>query len=71
MDRIMSVDAVAICIIGILVLESIKWKSPYFIDLILVFSLLNFIGTVAFVYYLSKTYEAHRDDVQTGEGSTP
>jgi len=57
MDRIMSLDAIAVCVIGILVLESIKRKSPYFIDLILVFSLLNFIGVVAFVYYLNKKEE--------------
>lgn len=53
-DRVLCLDALAVCVIGILVLKTMQWKSPHFIDLILVFSLLNFIGTVAFVFYLNR-----------------
>lgn len=52
LDRILSLDAIAVCLMGILVIRLIKDSSPFFIDLILVFSLLNFIGTVAYIYYL-------------------
>lgn len=52
LDRILSLDAIAVCLLGILVIRLIKDNSPYFIDLILVFSLLNFVGTVAYIYYL-------------------
>ena len=56
MDRVMSLDGVAICVIGLLAVESMKFNSPYFIDLILVFSLFNFLSTVAYVFYLDKKY---------------
>lgn len=52
LDRVMSLDAFSVCVIGVLILESVEWNSIYFIDLILVFSLINFIGTVSFCYYL-------------------
>lgn len=57
LDRVLCLDALSVCVIGILVLESIRSESAHFIDLILIFSLLNFIGTVAFVFYLNKTYD--------------
>lgn len=60
MDRILSLDAISVCIIGILVVGSVQYKSPFYIDLILVFSLLNFIGTVAYVFYLNKSYEVFK-----------
>jgi len=68
MDRVMSMDGIAIAVLGILALESIRENSAYFIDIILVFSLFNFVGTVAFVYYLNKKYSVV-DTVDDGEMS--
>lgn len=59
MDRVLCLDALSVCVIAILVVKSVQWASPYFIDLILVFSLLNFIGTVVYVFYLNKTYDPY------------
>jgi len=61
-------DGIAIAVLGILALESIRENSAYFIDIILVFSLFNFVGTVAFVYYLNKKYSVV-DTVDDGEMS--
>jgi multicomponent Na+:H+ antiporter subunit F len=73
MDRVISLDGIAIAVIGLLALESIKTQSPFFIDLILVFSIFNFIGTVAYVYYLSHKYSvietADDAEVSLHEGS--
>ncbi|MBU0505229.1 MAG: monovalent cation/H+ antiporter complex subunit F [bacterium] len=65
MDRVMSLDGIAIALIALLAIESIKTQSPFFIDIILVFSLFNFIGTVAYVYYLSRKYSV----IETAEDS--
>jgi len=67
MDRVLSLDALSVCVIGILVVASVQYKLNYYIDLILVFSLLNFIGTVAYVFYLNKTYDVfkRKDPVET------
>lgn len=54
MDRIMSMDGISVSLMGILALLSIHWKSAHFIDVLLIFSLINFLSTVAFVSYLSK-----------------
>ena len=65
LDRFMSIDAIAICIIGILITLSIFWQSELFIDFILVFSLLNFIGFIAFAFYVNRTYS--KDDFSQEE----
>lgn len=69
MDRILSFDAFAICIIAIIVLLFMKWKSEFYIDLVLVFSVLGFFGTVTYAYYLHKTYPVHHNE-KPGEKAT-
>jgi multicomponent Na+:H+ antiporter subunit F len=66
LDRFMSIDAIAICIIGTMIILSIRWQTSYFIDLILVFSLLNFIGFVAFAFYVNRTYS--KEDFKLPKG---
>ncbi len=62
MDRILSFDTIAISIIGILLLLSMKWESEYYMDIVLIFSIFGFFGTIAFSFYLSKTYDEHPDN---------
>jgi multicomponent Na+:H+ antiporter subunit F len=55
LDRILAFDAITICIVGLMVLLSVRWKTPYFVELIIVYSLLGFLGSVAFLFYLQRT----------------
>jgi len=56
LDRIMGFDLITTSSVGIIILLSILWKAPVFLELILIFSLLGFFGTVAFVFYLSRLH---------------
>lgn len=55
LDRILTFDAITICVVGLMVLFSVRWNTPYFLELILIFSLLGFLGSVAFIFYLQGT----------------
>jgi multisubunit Na+/H+ antiporter MnhF subunit len=59
-DRIMAFDLITTCAVGMIVLLSIRWSTPLYIDVILIFSLLGFFGTVAFVCYLSRTHDIEK-----------
>jgi len=52
LDRIIAFDLVAISIVGMMVLLSVWWRTHLFVEIMLIFSLLGFVGTVAFVCYL-------------------
>jgi multisubunit Na+/H+ antiporter MnhF subunit len=58
LDRILAFDLIAICAVGMIVVLSIKWRTALFMELILIFALLGFFGTVAFVFYLHRTFDA-------------
>jgi multisubunit Na+/H+ antiporter MnhF subunit len=60
MDRLLCLDTFAVTLVGIMVILSMKWKTSFYLDLILVFSTFGFLSTVAFSYYLHKTYIAHK-----------
>src|SRR5690554_5283098 len=74
LDRIIGFDMVAIGIIGIMILLSLIWQSTLYVEIMLIFSLLGFLGTVAFVSFLymrperlgmetkAAKREEHRDD---------
>lgn len=51
-DRILALDMIAICVVGMVVLLSIQWDSEFFIELVLIFSLLGFVTAVAFVFII-------------------
>ena len=53
LDRIIGFDMAAICIVGMIILLSILWKSPVYIEIMIIFSLLGFVGTVTFVSYFT------------------
>lgn len=54
-DRVMAFDLITTCAVGMIVLLSIQWNTPLYLELILIVSLLGFLTTVAFVFYLNKT----------------
>ncbi len=54
LDRILAFDLVSICVVGMVVLLSVAWRTSVFIEAILIVSLLGFFTTVAFVSYLSR-----------------
>ncbi len=56
-DRIMAFDLIATSAVGMIVLLAIQWKTAMYLELILVYTLLGFCGTVAFVHHLSRTQE--------------
>ncbi|MEM6886126.1 MAG: monovalent cation/H+ antiporter complex subunit F [Verrucomicrobiota bacterium] len=62
LDRILAFDMVAISAVALMGILSIRWHTELFLELILIFSLLGFFGTVALVFYLQKTYPAYPAD---------
>jgi multisubunit Na+/H+ antiporter MnhF subunit len=70
MDRLLAFDMIAISAMGMLVLLSIQWRSPFYLELILVFSLLGFLNTVAFASYLHRTdepgFDLYEERLKTG-----
>lgn len=55
LDRVMAFDLITTCAVGMIVLLSIRWRTVLYLELILIFSLLGFLTTVAFVFYLHRT----------------
>lgn len=53
-DRILAFDAVVVCAVGLTVLLSDFWRTPHFLELVLIVSSLGFFGTVAFAAYLQR-----------------
>lgn len=72
LDRILGFDMAAICIIGMIVLLSVYWRTSVFIEILLIFSLLGFVGAVAFVSYLNGNPERmwHKMRKDSGKGGT-
>ncbi|MBT5955084.1 Na(+)/H(+) antiporter subunit F [bacterium] len=60
-DRVLSLDGIAVCIVSIMILLSMKWKTQLYLDLILIFCVLGFFSTVAFCYYLEKVYVSEKE----------
>ena len=54
-DRVMAFDLITTCAVGMIVLLSMQWRTEMFLELILIYSLLGFLTTVAFVFYLNRT----------------
>ena len=57
LDRVLAFDLIATCAVAMVLLLSIHWNTALYLELILIFSLLGFLTTVAFVFYLHKTVE--------------
>lgn len=52
LDRIIGFDLLTVCVIGMVALISIWRNTHLYIEMMIIFSVLGFIGTVAFVTYL-------------------
>lgn len=61
MDRVLSFDGISITIIAVIILLSMMWRTTRYLDVILIFSILGFFGTVMFSQYLMKTYPNRLD----------
>lgn len=64
-DRTIAFDMLAICIVAMMVLLSIFWETSLLIEIMLIFSLLGFVGTVAFVSYLLSNPNKMLDGVRS------
>ena len=51
-DRTIAFDMLALCIVAIMALLSVLWDTRLFIEIMMIYSLLGFVGTIAFVSYL-------------------
>lgn len=72
LDRILAFDMLAIGGVALMGLLSIRWDTALFLELILIFSLLGFFGTVALVFYLQKSYPAYPpDEEESGNADEP
>ncbi|MGF1679012.1 MAG: monovalent cation/H+ antiporter complex subunit F [Candidatus Methylacidiphilales bacterium] len=67
LDRILAFDMVTICAVALMGMLSIRWHTTLFLELILVFSLLGFFGTVALVFYLEKSLPPYPPDLCADE----
>lgn len=52
LDRTIGFDMLATTVVAAVVLVSVLWHTQLYIELMLIFSLLGFVGTIAFISYL-------------------
>ncbi|MBI1337701.1 MAG: K+/H+ antiporter subunit F [Phycisphaera sp.] len=64
-DRALAVDTFAVTLIGMVILLAMRFRVLYFIDGVLVLSLLSFAGTVAMAFYIGRPHVKKRT-IQTG-----
>jgi len=60
LNRVLAFDLITTCVVGMIVLQSMLWKTVYFLELILIFSLLGFLSTVAFVFFLQNSISSRQ-----------
>lgn len=53
-DRVIALDLLVTCSIGMIAFVSITSNQPTFIDIAMIIALIGFLSTVAFSYYLEK-----------------
>ncbi len=53
-DRIAAMDLISSIIIGFIIIYSVLLKSEFYIDVVIIISLVSFIGTVAISTYLKQ-----------------
>jgi len=53
-DRVIALDLLVTCSIGMIAFVSITTDQPTFIDIAMIIALIGFLSTVAFSYYLEK-----------------
>ncbi len=50
-DRVVAFDVMTIIVVSLLVLLSITYKNPLYLDIAFVFALIGFIGTILFARF--------------------
>ena len=53
-DRVVALDVIATLIVGIIGVYSVAESEPMLLRVAMVLALINFVGTVAFSYYLQR-----------------
>lgn len=53
-DRVTAIDLITTMVIAIIVVFSILWDSPNFFDVAMVLSLISFLGSMSYAFYLTK-----------------
>ncbi|MTD31803.1 Na(+)/H(+) antiporter subunit F1 [Planomicrobium sp. YIM 101495] len=61
-DRVVALDALGISLISMIALLSMLYDTGYFLEVILLLSILSFIGTTAFAKFLERGEIFDRDD---------
>jgi len=63
LDRVLAFDAIALCAAGMAVLFSLETSSFYFLEVLLIFSLLGFTSVLGYLDYLG-SLEKRKDHDQ-------
>jgi len=53
-DRVLALDFISTCIIGMIVIDAIRSGESYFLSVAIVAALVAFVGTVAFCMFIQK-----------------
>lgn len=61
-DRVVALDLISVIGVGLVATYAVTVNQPVFLDVIMVFALISFLGTVAFAYYLERKTKNARDD---------
>lgn len=61
-DRVVALDLISMIGVGLAAAYAVTVNQPVFLDVIMVFALISFLGTVAFAYYLERKTKNARDD---------
>lgn len=69
LDRVLCLDGVSVCTMGILCCLLIKWGSTYYVDFILVICILGFFATIVFSNYLNISFPKQDQNSDTKENS--
>ncbi|GIK39724.1 MAG: cation:proton antiporter [Chloroflexota bacterium] len=61
-DRVVALDLISVIGVGLVATYAVTVNQPVFLDVIMVFALISFLGTVAFAYYLERKTKNARGD---------
>ena len=53
-DRVVALDLITSLAVGVIAVDAIAIREPVILDAAIVISLVSFVGTVAFAYYVEK-----------------
>lgn len=53
-DRVIALDLISILAMGFIVVYSVRFNQPNFMDVAIILAVISFLGTVAFAFYLER-----------------